>query len=90
MDNSTGVTLGPLEVLGLFVGIPLLVMILVVLLVYAPSWTRAGRSTATDADSGPLWLASPAASTSAPGGPGALPPAAPVEPLERGGTSGRW
>lgn len=80
----------PLVTLGLFVGVPLTIMIVIVLAVYGASWTRSGRSTGS-ATGEPTWMSSPAASMSPPAGPGAqLPAGASGDAGEHGGTSARW
>ena len=84
-------TYTPLEAIALFVGIPLLVMIVIALAVYAPGWIR-GRQHEHDTEGGqgPLWATSPAGSMSAPSGPGILTPSGPTDHSERGGASGQW
>ena len=81
-------TYTPLEAIGLFVGIPLIVMIVVALAVYAPGWIR-GRHDDEGAG-GPVWATSPAGSMAAPSGPGILTPSGPTDHTERGGASGQW
>lgn len=88
-DPGPGYT--PLEALALFVGIPALSILIIVIAVYAPGWTK-GRSGAADAESSaePLWLSSPAGTMAAPGGPGMITPGGPTDHEERGGASARW
>ena len=88
-DPGPGYT--PLEALALFVGIPALSILIIVVAVYAPGWTK-GRSGAADAESSaePLWLSSPAGTMAAPGGPGMSTPGGPTDHEERGGASARW
>jgi hypothetical protein len=88
-DPGPGYT--PLEALALFVGIPALSILIIVVAVYAPGWTK-GRSGAADAESSaePLWLSSPAGTMAAPGGPGMITPGGPTDHEERGGASARW
>lgn len=85
-DPGPGYT--PLEALALFVGIPLLAILIIALCVYAPGWISRGK--ADDAPREPLWLTSPAGSMAAPSGPGAIAPAGPTDHEERGGASARW
>ena len=74
------------ESLLLFLGIPLLFIVVVALLVYAPGWTRSGRHRPGQGwDADPLWIAPGGADT----GPPEL-PATPDSPSETGGSSGRW
>jgi hypothetical protein len=88
-DPGPGYT--PLEALALFVGIPALSILIIVVAVYAPGWTK-GRSGAADTESSaePLWLSSPAGTMAAPGGPGMITPGGPTDHEERGGASARW
>jgi hypothetical protein len=88
-DPGPGYT--PLEALALFVGIPALTIIIIVVAVYAPGWTK-GRSGSRDAEasSEPLWLSSPAGTMAAPSGPGMITPGGPTDHEERGGASARW
>jgi hypothetical protein len=88
-DPGPGYT--PLEALALFVGIPALSILIIVVAVYAPGWTK-GRSGAADAESSaePLWLSSPAGTMASPGGPGMITPGGPTDHEERGGASARW
>ena len=88
-DPGPGYT--PLEALALFVGIPALSILIIVVAVYAPGWTK-GRSGAADAEGSaePLWLSSPAGTMAAPGGPGMITPGGPTDHEERGGASARW
>lgn len=80
----------PLVALGLFVGIPLAFIGLTFLVVYGTSWTRSGRSTAEQSGE-PTWMSSPAASMTAPAGPGTqLPAGSGSDTGEHGGTSARW
>jgi hypothetical protein len=78
------------QVLLIYVGLPLAFVVIVALLVSAPSWTRAGRHRPGSGwDSDPLWVESggtraalpAAADGSAPGQDGAP---------GTGGSSGRW
>ncbi|MFM8529619.1 MAG: hypothetical protein ACKOD2_08095 [Ilumatobacteraceae bacterium] len=80
----------PLEAIGLFVGIPLVVMLIVALAVYAPGWIRGRQGEESSAAGGPVWATSPAGSMSAPSGPGILTPSGPTDHTERGGASGQW
>jgi hypothetical protein len=89
-DPGPGYT--PLEALALFVGIPALAILIIVIAVYAPGWTK-GRSGGGDGDASsaePLWLSSPAGTMTAPGGPGMITPGGPTDHEERGGASARW
>lgn len=88
-DPGPGYT--PLEALALFVGIPALAILIIVVAVYAPGWTK-GRSGAGDTESSaePLWLSSPAGTMAAPSGPGMITPGGPTDHEERGGASARW
>ena len=81
----------PLEALALFIGIPALAILIIVIAVYAPGWTK-GRSGAGAGESSaePLWLSSPAGTMAAPGGPGMITPGGPTDHEERGGASARW
>ena len=93
--EDPGVGYTPLQAFLIFVVIPLGVILLTALAVYAPSWTRSGRSSASF-DDGPVDLASPAAATVGPAGSGAaitggqLNPAAGAGDDGRGGSSARW
>jgi len=89
-DPGPGYT--PLEALALFVGIPALAILIIVIAVYAPGWTK-GRSGGGDegaSSAEPLWLSSPAGTMTAPGGPGMITPGGPTDHEERGGASARW
>jgi hypothetical protein len=88
-DPGPGYT--PLEALALFVGIPALAILIIVVAVYAPGWTK-GRSGAVDTETSaePLWLSSPAGTMAAPSGPGMITPGGPTDHEERGGASARW
>lgn len=88
-DPGPGYT--PLEALALFVGIPLLSIIIITVAVYAPGWVKA-RSSSTDvAVAGePVWMSSPAGTMAAPSGPGMITPGGPSDHEERGGASARW
>ena len=84
-------TYTPLEAIGLFVGIPLTVIIVVALAVYAPGWIRGRQGQGDEAGTGgPVWATSPAGTMAAPSGPGILTPAGPTDHTERGGASGQW
>jgi len=85
-DPGPGFT--PLETLGIFVGIPLAVLFVVILGVYGPSWAR-GRDADVASPQEPVWMSSPAGAMSPPKGPGML-PAGPTDHTERGGASARW
>jgi len=85
-DPGPGFT--PLEALGLFAGIPLLLLIVIVFAVYGPGWIR-GRGDDVTAPEDAMWITSPAGTMSAPTGPGML-PATPTDHEERGGASARW
>ncbi|MFM7213103.1 MAG: hypothetical protein ACKOFP_01820 [Actinomycetota bacterium] len=84
-------TYTPLEAIGIFVGIPLVVVLVICLSVYAPGWIR-GRDGEQSGGSGggPVWATSPAGSMSAPSGPGVITPSGPTDHTERGGASGQW
>lgn len=88
-DPGPGYT--PLEALALFVGIPVLSIVIIAVAVYAPGWIklRSGSSEA-DGSSEPLWLSSPAGTMAAPGGPGMITASGPTDHEERGGASARW
>lgn len=88
-DPGPGYT--PLEALALFVGIPALTILIIVLAVYAPGWTK-GRSGSDDSETagGPVWMSSPAGTMAAPSGPGMITPGGPTDHEERGGASARW
>ena len=80
----------PLIALGLFVGLPLLIIGVIVLAVYGASWTRSGRTSGATADEA-TWMSSPAASMSAPEAPGGQLPAGSTDAsTEQGGSSARW
>lgn len=93
--EDPGVGYTPLQAILIFVVIPIAVILLTALAVYAPSWTRSGRSSATFAD-GPVALASPAAATVGPAGSGAAITGGQPNPTDgdgddkRGGSSARW
>ena len=79
-----------LVVLGLFIGLPLLIMGVIILAVYGASWTRSGRTTG-GATGEATWMSSPAASMSAPDAPGGQLPAGATDASgEQGGSSARW
>lgn len=88
-DPGPGYT--PVEALALFVGIPLLSIVIVAVAVYAPGWIK-GRPGANSADGvgEPLWLSSPAGTMTAPAGPGMITAGGPTDHEERGGASARW
>lgn len=86
--DDWGVGYTALESLTLFVGIPLLAIIIIVVAVYAPGWISRGGS--DDGPHEPRWMTSPAGSMTAPGGPGMIGPAGPTDHEERGGASARW
>jgi hypothetical protein len=88
-DPGPGYT--PLEALALFVGIPALSILIIVIAVYAPGWTK-GRSGGDGHESSgePLWLSSPAGTMAAPSGAGMITPGGPTDHEERGGASARW
>ena len=88
-DPGPGYT--PLEALALFIGIPALAILIIVIAVYAPGWTkwRSGAG-AGESSAEPLWLSSPAGTMAAPGGPGMITPGGPTDHEERGGASARW
>lgn len=82
----------PLEALGIFVGIPALMVVIIILGVYGPGWAR-GRAGSAHEESGsrePLWLSSPAGTMAAPSGPGMITASGPTDHEERGGASARW
>lgn len=78
--------MSPLEALGLFVGIPVALAVVLFAMVSASSWTRSGRASG-DYDAGPLLIASdpalpdPARLPSELAGPGVV---------TGGGISARW
>lgn len=72
------------EALGIFIGLPLLLGIIVAALVYSKSWTRNGRAGA-DYDSNPLLFASAPARPD----PSRI-PSGRVAPVVGGGVSARW
>ncbi len=75
----------PLTALGLFVGLPLLIGVVVYALVSAPGWIRSGS--ADDEEGGPLLLTSGAPLPD----PARLPSEmAPADSLVGGGVSARW
>lgn len=76
------------ETLGLFVGIPAAVLLVIVLAVFGPGWVR-GQAGDMDEPREPMWLSSPAGTMAAPSGPGML-PATPTNHVEKGGASARW
>ena len=84
-DPGPGYT--ALESLALFVGIPLLAIIVIVVAVYAPGWMARGGS--DDGPREPRWMTSPAGSMSAPAGPGMIAPAGPTAHGARSGASAR-
>ena len=88
-DPGPGYT--PLEALALFVGIPVLSILIIAVAVYAPGWGK-GRSGSSEGEGGgePLWLSSPAGTMKAPGGPGMITAGGPTDHEERGGASARW
>ena len=88
-DPGPGYT--PLEALALFVGIPVLSIVIIAVAVYAPGWVK-GRSGAREGEGAgePLWLSSPAGTMTAPGGPGMITASGPTDHEERGGASARW
>lgn len=88
-DPGPGYT--PLEALALFVGIPVLSILIIAVAVYAPGWVK-GRSGSSEGEGGgePLWLSSPAGTMKAPGGPGMITAGGPTDHEERGGASARW
>lgn len=88
-DPGPGYT--PLEALALFVGIPVLSILIIAVAVYAPGWVK-GRSGASEGEGAgePLWLSSPAGTMKAPGGPGMITASGPTDHEERGGASARW
>lgn len=80
-----------LEALGLFVGIPALMILIIVLGVYGPGWTRRrAGSTDVDVTGEPVWMSSPAGTMAAPSGAGMITPGGPTDHEERGGASARW
>ena len=88
-DPGPGYT--PLEALALFVGIPVLSIVIIAVAVYAPGWVK-GRSGSSEGEGAgePLWLSSPAGTMAAPGGPGMITASGPTDHEERGGASARW
>lgn len=88
-DPGPGYT--PLEALALFVGIPVLSMLIIAVAVYAPGWVK-GRSGSGEGEGAaePLWLSSPAGTMTAPAGPGMITASGPTDHEERGGASARW
>ena len=88
-DPGPGYT--PLEALALFVGIPVLSIVIIAVAVYAPGWVKGRSGSSEGAGTGePLWLTSPAGSMAAPSGPGMITPGGPTDHEERGGASARW
>ena len=88
-DPGPGYT--PLEALALFVGIPVLAILIIAVAVYAPGWVKGRSGSSESAGAGePLWLTSPAGSMAAPNGPGMITPGGPTDHEERGGASARW
>lgn len=79
----------PLQVVFLFVLIPLGVILLVVLAVYAPDWARSTHAEAAP-ETGVVRLSSPAGATRAPSGPGIQTPTGPTVHTEPGGSSAKW
>ena len=81
----------PLEALALFVGIPVLSIVIIAIAVYAPGWVKGRSGSAEAAVAGePVWLSSPAGTMAAPSGPGMITPGGPTDHEERGGASARW
>lgn len=81
----------PLEALALFVGIPVLAIVIIAIAVYAPGWVKGRSGSAEVAVAGePVWLSSPAGTMAAPSGPGMITPGGPTDHEERGGASARW
>ena len=81
----------PLEALALFVGIPVLSIVIIAVAVYAPGWVKGRSGSAEVAVAGePVWLSSPAGTMAAPSGPGMITPGGPTDHEERGGASARW
>lgn len=81
----------PLEALALFVGIPVLSIVIIAIAVYAPGWVKGRSGSAEVAVAGePVWLSSPAGTMAAPSGPGMITPGGPTDHEERGGASARW
>lgn len=85
------------EIIFLFVLIPLGVIALVVLAVYAPSWARSSHGDGDQADradaapvSDVVRLSSPSGSMHAPSGPGIQTPTGPTVHTEPGGSSAQW
>lgn len=76
----------PLQALGLFVGLPLVLGFLVYLLVSAPTWIRSSSSDGAE-EGGPLLLVSAAPMPD----PARLPnEMAPADSVLGGGVSARW
>ena len=81
----------PLEALALFVGIPVLSIVIIAIAVYAPGWVKGRSGSGEVAVAGePVWLSSPAGTMTAPGGPGMIAASGPTDHEERGGASARW
>lgn len=88
-----------LQVVLIYIGIPLLVTAIIVVLVMAPSWTRRGRyRPGMDWDNDPLWIGTsttiaPARTASAAPAPTGSEPGSPDRPeglQDGGGSSARW
>jgi hypothetical protein len=87
-----------LQVVLIYVGIPLLVTAIIVVLVMAPSWTRRGRyRPGMDWDNDPLWIGTETAIAPTRTGSGTTAPGTPGEstgttetPEAGGGSSARW
>ena len=89
--DEPGPGYSPLEALALFVGIPVLSIVIIAMAVYAPGWVKGRSGSAEVAVAGePVWLSSPAGTMAAPSGPGMITPGGPTDHEERGGASARW
>ena len=89
--DEPGPGYSPLEALALFVGIPVLSIVIIAMAVYAPGWVKGRSGSAEVAVAGePVWLSSPAGTMAAPSGPGMITPGGPTDHDERGGASARW
>lgn len=77
--------MNPVEALGLFIGIPLALAVVIGVAVSASSWTRSGRVTG-DYDSGPFMVVSAAPLPD----PSIVSDENSTAPVAGGGVSARW
>ncbi len=77
--------MNPVEALGLFLGIPLAVAVVIAIAVGASSWTRSGRVTG-DYDAGPFMVVSSAPLPD----PSVISDETSIVPAAGGGVSARW